>query len=119
MEQLNITENQSLNLKETKEENADISKEVQVHQEEPGGIASWFAFTDSSYLKGFAAAAGITLLISSPTVREKITKGGIKAWAYLQSGVEEFKEKVQDVRAEMSEQSPSSSSEQAQFSSEE
>ena len=83
-------------------ENLNISLEEKVHEPAPAtGLSSWFSFSDTSYLKGFALAAGLTFLATSPRVRETIVKGGANIWTYMQAGVEELKEKVQDSRAEM------------------
>ena len=91
-----IKDQQVLNSKEE-------DQRLYVNKESSTGISSWFAFSESSYLKGFAIAAGVTLVATNPKVRESIVKGGVKAWQCIQGGMEELKEKVQDVRAEMSE----------------
>ena len=66
--------------------------------------SGWFSFSNPAYLKGFLIAAGITLAVSNPKVRKVITDGAIKTWAAVQGGVEEFKEKIGDIRAEMSQE---------------
>eukprot|EP00767_Chilomastix_cuspidata_P008417 gnl/Chilomastix_cuspidata/9662.p1 GENE.gnl/Chilomastix_cuspidata/9662~~gnl/Chilomastix_cuspidata/9662.p1 ORF type:complete len:109 (-),score=7.66 gnl/Chilomastix_cuspidata/9662:524-850(-) len=78
-------------------------KNLYIDNQKNTGVSSWFNFSNGSYLMGFTIAAGITLVAASPKVRESIVKGGVKTWEYLQGGIEELKEKVQDVRAEMSE----------------
>lgn len=98
MDQNRVEQTLSVSQTDYEQKTADTT---QLSRQDPGGISSWFAFSNSSYLKGFAAAAGITLLATSPTVREAIVNGGIKAWTFLQAGAEELKEKVQDARAEM------------------
>jgi hypothetical protein len=67
--------------------------------------SGWLAFSEPSYLRGFLLAAGIAFAVSSPKIREIVSTGAIKTWAALQGGVEEFKEKIHDVRAEMSRES--------------
>ncbi|MCP4114571.1 MAG: hypothetical protein GY737_04070 [Desulfobacteraceae bacterium] len=79
--------------------------ETSVADDQTGLTSGWLDFSDSSYLKGFLIAAGVTLVATNPKVREKMTEGAIKTWAAVQGGVEEFKEKIQDVRAEMSQKS--------------
>lgn len=76
-----------------------------VNKDTSTSVSSWVDFTNPSYLKGFAVAAGVTLVATNPKVRETLINGGVKVWEYFQGGVEELKEKVQDVRAEMSEKS--------------
>ncbi len=68
----------------------------------PNGIAAWYNFSDGSYLKGFLMGAGITLLVTNPTVQKGIVTGAVKLWSMVQGGVEEVKEQIQDVKAEMS-----------------
>ncbi len=65
-------------------------------------VASWFNYKDSSYLKGFLVGAGVALVLANPTVQKALISGTVKCWNALQGGVEEVKEKVKDVRAEMS-----------------
>lgn len=69
---------------------------------QPSGISTWYNFSDGSYLKGFLIGAGVTLLATNPTVQKTIVKGAVKVWSMLQGGVEEVKEQIQDVKAEMS-----------------
>ncbi len=68
---------------------------------EPASL-NWFDFSNPSYLKGFIVAAGITLVAANPSVQQALIKGTLKAWGFLQGGVEEIKEQIQDVKAEMS-----------------
>ncbi|MFK5953429.1 MAG: hypothetical protein QM498_10260 [Desulfobacterium sp.] len=68
----------------------------------PNGIADWYNFSNGSYLKGFFMGAGITLLVTNPTVQKGIVTGAVKLWSMVQGGVEEVKEQIQDVKAEMS-----------------
>ncbi len=65
-------------------------------------FSSWFDFSNPSYMKGFIVAAGITLVAANPSVQQTLIKGVLKAWSFLQGGVEEIKEQIQDVKAEMS-----------------
>ena len=64
--------------------------------------SNWFNFSNPSYLKGFLVSAGITLVATNPSVQQSLIKGGLKLWNFLQGGVEEIKEQIQDVKAEMS-----------------
>ena len=104
MDQENITLNKST-------EQADMIQKKELIGEpaapdaQTGVTSGWLDFSDASYLKGFLIAAGVTLVATNPKVREKMTEGAIRTWAAVQGGVEEFKEKIQDVRAEMSQKS--------------
>lgn len=69
---------------------------------QPNAITNWYNFSDGSYLKGFLVGAGVTLLVTNPTVQKSIVKGAVKIWSLFQGGVEEVKEQIQDVKAEMS-----------------
>ncbi|QAR32902.1 YtxH domain-containing protein [Geovibrio thiophilus] len=64
-------------------------------------LKQWFNFREPSYVKGFAVGAGIALLLTNPTVKKAIVKGVVKVWGGLQSGVEELKEQIRDVQAEV------------------
>lgn len=66
------------------------------------GVASWFAFTDSGYLKGLLLGAGVTLLLTNPTVQKTMVRGVVKLWSGMQYGLEEVKEQIQDIKAELS-----------------
>ncbi len=61
----------------------------------------WFDFKNPSYLKGLVIAAGVTLLITNPKVQKGLLTGMAKAWSGLQYGMEEVKEQINDIKAEM------------------
>ncbi len=63
--------------------------------------SGWLAFSNDSYLKGFLAGAGVTFLLTNKTLQKAIIKGTVKLWTTIQGGVEEVKEQIQDVKAEM------------------
>lgn len=69
---------------------------------EPGALESWFNFHNSGYLKGFVIGAGMALVLTNPTVQKALVAGAVKLWSTVQGGVEEVKEQIQDVKAEMS-----------------
>ncbi len=66
------------------------------------GVSSWFAFTDPGYLKGLLLGAGVTLLLTNPTVQKNMVRGAVKLWSGVQYGMEEIKEQIQDMKAELS-----------------
>lgn len=68
-------------------------------------VSEWFAFSDTCYLKGFLAGAGITFLVSNSTVQKAIVRGVINLFSVVQGGVEEVKEQIRDIKAEMSQKS--------------
>ena len=49
-------------------------------------------------------AAGITFVATNPYVQQSLIRGTLKIWNFLQGSVEEIKEQVQDVKAEMSQE---------------
>ncbi len=65
-------------------------------------LKNWFDFQNSGYLKGFVVGAGLALVLANPTVQRTVVSGTVKLWTALQGGVEEIKEHVKDIRAEMS-----------------
>lgn len=72
-----------------------------VSQNAPSQLASWFNFSNPSYLKGLLAASGTVLLLTNPTVQKAVVRGTVKLWSLAQGGVEEVKEQFQDIKAEM------------------
>ena len=62
----------------------------------------WFAFSDPGYLKGMLLGAGLTYLLTNPKVQRAVVKGAVTLWSAVQGGVEEVKEQIQDIKAEMS-----------------
>lgn len=62
----------------------------------------WLAFQDPGYLKGVLLGAGLTYLLTNPKVQRALVKGAVTAWSAVQGGVEEVKEQIQDIKAEMS-----------------
>jgi len=62
----------------------------------------WLNFQDSNYLKGLAVGAGVALVLANPSVQKAVVSGAVKVWSALQGGVEEVKEQINDIRAEMS-----------------
>ena len=64
-------------------------------------LGGWFDFRNPNYLKGALIAAGVTLLVANPKVQKTLLTGLAKAWSGLQYGVEEVKEQINDIRAEM------------------
>lgn len=65
-------------------------------------LKSWVDVTDSRYLKGFLVGAGVAAVASNPKVQKAVVSGAVKLWAAVQGGIEEAKEKVQDIKAEVS-----------------
>lgn len=63
----------------------------------------WFNFREPNYVKGFVVGAGVAVLLTNPAVKKAIVKGVVKLWGGLQSGVEELKEQIRDVQAEVEE----------------
>jgi hypothetical protein len=68
----------------------------------PGTFESWVDFRNSGYLKGFVVGAAAALILTNPTVQKALVGGVVKIWSAVQGGVEEVKEQIQDIRAEMS-----------------
>lgn len=69
----------------------------------PGtGLASWFNVTQPAYLKGLLLGAGIALVVTNPSVQKALIGGAVRVWAAVQGGVEEMKEQIEDVKAELS-----------------
>lgn len=68
------------------------------------GIASWYNVSNPSYLKGALLGAGLVLLVTNPSAQKAIISGAVRLWTGIQGAVEEVKEQVQDVKAELSQE---------------
>lgn len=55
---------------------------------------------DNQFWKGALIGVGVALLISNDTVQKSIMKGASTLFSAAQAGVEEVKEKFEDIRAE-------------------
>ncbi|MHC1752722.1 YtxH domain-containing protein [Humidesulfovibrio sp.] len=65
-------------------------------------LGSWFNVTDPAYVKGLLLGAGVALVLTNPTVQKALVGGAVRVWAAVQGGVEEIKEQIEDVKAELS-----------------
>lgn len=68
----------------------------------PGGLASWYNFRHPDYLKGLLLGAGAALVLTNPAVQKVMVGGAVRLWAAVQGGIEEMKEQIEDVKAELS-----------------
>ncbi len=66
------------------------------------GFTSWFDFSNSGYFKGLLIGAGLALLMTNPAFQHAIIAGSVRIWSMFQGGLEEMKEQVRDIQAEMS-----------------
>lgn len=67
----------------------------------PSGPASFFQLDNDSFWKGILVGSLATLLLTNSTVKKGIMKTIIKASASVKGGVEELKEQLADVEAEV------------------
>ena len=67
----------------------------------PAGPMSFFQFDNDSFWKGILVGSLATLLLTNSTVKKGIMKTIIKASASVKGGVEELKEQLADVEAEV------------------
>ena len=58
-------------------------------------------FQDQQLWKGVILGAGITFLLTNDNVQKSVIKGAAKLYGLVQGGVQEIKEKFEDVQAEM------------------
>lgn len=72
------------------------------HPASPGGLASWYNFRHPDYLKGLLLGAGAALVLTNPAVQKAMVGGAVRLWAAVQGGIEEMKEQIEDVKAELS-----------------
>jgi hypothetical protein len=67
----------------------------------PSGLSSFFQFDNDSFWKGILVGSLATLLLTSPTVKKGIMKTVIKTSASVKGGIEELKEQLGDLEAEV------------------
>lgn len=85
------------------EKNMYNSPNAQYAKENKSILASWFDYKNNTYLKGLLIGAGVTLIATNPTVQKAVVKGSVALWNGIRGGVEELKEKIEDVKAELAE----------------
>ena len=66
-------------------------------------LSSWFDYKNRAYLKGLLIGAGVTLVATNPTVQKAVVKGAVAVWSGIQGSVEEIKEQIEDMKAELAE----------------
>lgn len=57
--------------------------------------------SDSQFWKGALIGAGVVLLLTNESLQKGLLKAGAKAFSTAQRGVEELKEKFEDIQAEL------------------
>ncbi|MDL1959425.1 MAG: hypothetical protein LWX01_05345 [Deltaproteobacteria bacterium] len=62
-------------------------------------------FRDDQFWKGVLLGAAVTLIFTSEAVQKTLIKGTASVWTAAQSGVEEVKEKFEDIKAELKQKS--------------
>ncbi len=67
----------------------------------PSGLGSFFQFDNDSFWKGILVGSLATMLLTNSTVKKGIMKTVIKASASVKGGVEELKEQLGDLEAEV------------------
>ena len=72
----------------------------------PGSSFLGLNFRDDQFWKGALLGAGVTLLLTNETIQKAIVKGTARIYGAVQGGVQEIKEKFEDVQAEMSQETP-------------
>ena len=82
---------------------ADYSQAVVDPQFANPADSQWLGmnFRDDQFWKGVLLGAAAALLVTNDTVQKAVMKGAASVWTAAQSGVEEVKEKFEDVKAEI------------------
>ena len=65
------------------------------------GLGSFFQLDNDSYWKGILVGSLVTLLLTNAAVKKGIMKTVIKASASVKGGIEELKEQLGDLEAEV------------------
>lgn len=66
-----------------------------------GGLSSFFNFRDERFIKGALTGAALTFVLTNESFQKNSLKSMLKIWHMLQGGMEEMKERVQDLDAEV------------------
>ncbi|ADK83922.1 hypothetical protein Deba_0550 [Desulfarculus baarsii DSM 2075] len=74
---------------------------AQTQTQAPPADGGWLSFNDPCYLRGLLIGAGVALVLGNPAVQKAVVRGAMKLWAGLQYSIEEVKEQIEDVKAEM------------------
>ncbi len=82
---------------------ANYSPAVGVPQFANPADSQWLGmnFRDDQFWKGVLLGAAAALLVTNDTVQKAVMKGTASVWTAAQSGVEEVKEKFEDIKAEI------------------
>jgi len=70
-------------------------------QAHDNGLSSFFNFRDERFIKGAVTGAALTFLLTNESLQKNTLKSVVKFWNMLQGGVEEMKERIQDIDAEI------------------
>ncbi len=70
-------------------------------QAHDSGLSSFFNFRDERFIKGAVTGAALTFILTNESLQKNTLKSVIKFWNMLQGGVEEMKERIQDIDAEI------------------
>lgn len=70
-------------------------------QAHDSGLSSFFNFRDERFVKGAVTGAALTFLLTNESLQKNTLKSVVKFWNMLQGGVEEMKERIQDIDAEI------------------
>jgi hypothetical protein len=71
----------------------------------PSSTCLGLNFRDQQLWKGAILGAAVTLLLTSETMQKGIIRGVAKMYGAVQGGIQEIKEKFEDVQAEMRQES--------------
>lgn len=73
----------------------------QAQYQTESGLASFFDFRDERFIKGAITGAALTFVLTNESFQKNSLKSVLKFWHMLQGGMEEMKERIQDIDAEI------------------
>lgn len=71
--------------------------------------SSGFGFTHDRFIKGALIGAAAAYLLTNENVQRTIIKSAVRTWSFVQSSVEEVKERFHDAQAEVETESAKAS----------
>ncbi len=81
----------------------------QAQHDSHSGVGSFFDFRDERFVKGALTGAALTFVLTNESFQKNSLKSILKLWHMLQGGVEEMKERIQDLDAEIKAESQTKS----------
>jgi len=68
---------------------------------QPAGSTGLVSSSTERFIKGVLIGAAAAYVLTNPRVQNAVIKGSVRAWDFMQGGIEEVKERFRDAEAEI------------------